>query len=698
MKALTWSLAVVCALLSHSHVLPAQSAPKTGQTSHQIRVEVALVQTDVMVFDGDNRFVSDLKADQFELRVDGKVQPVSFFDLVSAGTPRDEEIWARMDRRPSSPPAPATSRSNDGRTILFFVDDWHLSVDSMIRARLALQNLIEDSIGVNDQAAIVAASGQLGFLQQFTNDKEVLRAAARKLAGGGTVENPAWPPMNEAHAARIAQGDLDLEEYFVNLMMRLIPDRRQARQEIRARAFSLAHASAEIAARSLSALMDFVRSVSTLPGRKLVFFLSDGFALQSSVSDIVDRLGRLTTAAANAGVVIFTLDTRGLVTGLPDARTTVAPPVRTSYNSVMDFQDGLNALAADTGGRFLKNSNSFETAITAALSEASRYYLLGWYIDPGLLKPGKYWSLRVSIRNRPDLKVRLRAGSVDLSQTVAMARTKPLKRAASPTEAAEQLKHALEAPFASTDLPVSVYAGWIMGSDQRPVLALSYQVDVEAGEEGKPVTATVMGGLADRNGTTLEHFSENLALAEDSARAPSRGTVPLKHSRLIRLEPGGIYQVRVAAREPASGRMGSAWQWISIPSLEPGSMLLSSIFVRNQGGGSGVSLDSDTLGNSRFSVTRRFPAEGRLAFFVNVYNPPAAAVQIRATIYQGNHPVFSGPLQTADSPDAPSAPNHIPVMAGVNPESLTPGSYTLEIAASGQNGAVTQRIPFWIVR
>jgi len=86
----------------------------------------------------------------------------------------------------------------------------------------------------------------------------------------------------------------------------------------------------------------------------------------------------------------------------------------------MDFQDGLNALAADTGGRFLHNTNALDTTISVAMAEASRYYLLGWYADADSLKPGKYWSLRVSVKDRPDLKVRLRAGLVDLSQSVPM--------------------------------------------------------------------------------------------------------------------------------------------------------------------------------------------------------------------------------------------------------------------------------------
>ncbi len=60
-----------------------------------------------MVFDKQGHFVPDLKMNQFELRVDGKVQPVEFFEMVSTGSPHDEEIWARVENKPvahSEPP------------------------------------------------------------------------------------------------------------------------------------------------------------------------------------------------------------------------------------------------------------------------------------------------------------------------------------------------------------------------------------------------------------------------------------------------------------------------------------------------------------------------------------------------------------------------------------------------------------------
>src|SRR5580765_4452809 len=52
-----------------------------------IRVNTDLMQTDVMVFDKDGHFVDGLKADQFELKVNGKPAPVSFFERVISGRP-----------------------------------------------------------------------------------------------------------------------------------------------------------------------------------------------------------------------------------------------------------------------------------------------------------------------------------------------------------------------------------------------------------------------------------------------------------------------------------------------------------------------------------------------------------------------------------------------------------------------------------
>ena len=67
-----------------------EPAKPAGPPDDVIRVNTELVQSDLMVFDKDGRFVDGLKADQFELRINGKSTPISFFERVTSGRPGDD--------------------------------------------------------------------------------------------------------------------------------------------------------------------------------------------------------------------------------------------------------------------------------------------------------------------------------------------------------------------------------------------------------------------------------------------------------------------------------------------------------------------------------------------------------------------------------------------------------------------------------
>src|ERR1044072_6019133 len=90
-----------------------------------IRTATELVQSDVTVVDKQNHFVPNLNADQFELFVDGKRQPIVFFERVTAGSIAEQRQLAAA-RRQTMPaenevkpmlPAPVER----GRVIFFFV-------------------------------------------------------------------------------------------------------------------------------------------------------------------------------------------------------------------------------------------------------------------------------------------------------------------------------------------------------------------------------------------------------------------------------------------------------------------------------------------------------------------------------------------------------------------------------------------------
>jgi VWFA-related protein len=426
-------------LAALTHLAQAQEPPAMQNPQQTtVRVKVGLVQTDVMVFDKQGHFVPDLKREQFELRIDGKVQPIEFFEMVTAGSAYDREIWARVEGNTLLPTSTSLDSTDPGRTLLLFLDDWHMAAESVILARDAVAELLNTSMGPKDRVGIYSASGQLAALQVLTNDKAALLESLAKynfLSPG--VQDLQYPAMTEAQALLVEMGDERARSYFVSAIVgaTAIYDRGRwrcgdrggdclrAEQETRRRANAFAQVSVTIAQRTLSALRGLLRDAEVLPERKVVFFLSDGFVLQHVRSDIISQLRDLTTVAARAGFLIYTLDSRGLVTGTAEAKMKVGPDPRGARtrliaDGVSAPWDSLNALAVDTGGRFLKNTNALDTALITTLTEISRYYLLGWYINPQKLKPGKYSTIKASIKGRSDLSVRVRQGSLDLSQLI----------------------------------------------------------------------------------------------------------------------------------------------------------------------------------------------------------------------------------------------------------------------------------------
>jgi VWFA-related protein len=415
-------------------------AQQPKQVGHPIRINVGLVGTDMMVFDRNGKFVENLRQDQFELRVDGVLRPVSFLESVSAGAPRDMLLWGNgASAFPSVASPQATPAGAPNRNLLFFIDDWHLSADSTIRTRDALSWLIKTSASVGDKIAVLTASGSAGSSFELSGDRNGLLSTIERINfQSAGVEDATFPAMTETQAVLIEQGDEDAVSSFIQaifgrteedvkrlddrgmLTFDLLKQMNEAKQTIRKRASALAQLSAGVAERTLDVFQNALRSLSNVPGRKLVFYVSDGFVLQPQRANTSARIAQVADAAAQAGIVVCTLDARGLVVGLPDAKSRgSAAPQRGRLSEISAPQDALNALAAGTGGRFLKNTNALGEALKTTLGEYSKYYVLYWAFEPETLPPGKRIAIRVSVKGRPELIVRLRQGSIDVARLIA---------------------------------------------------------------------------------------------------------------------------------------------------------------------------------------------------------------------------------------------------------------------------------------
>ena len=173
---------------------------------------------------------------------------------------------------------------------------------------------------------------------------------------------------------------------------------------------------------SLSALEGVVRGLAPLSGRKVVVLVSDGFLIGLGSSDTRHYdLRRIVDAATRSGVVVYALDSRGLVSEVPGGNASFAgPPVITApgvreslqSRSIEALRDSLVALSEDTGGFLVKNSNDLSAGLARILRDNQLYYVLG-YEPTNKKRDGKFRKIEVRLVSRPelkDLKVRTRRG------------------------------------------------------------------------------------------------------------------------------------------------------------------------------------------------------------------------------------------------------------------------------------------------
>lgn len=690
-------LLVMCVLASWTTVRAQQPAPTPPRSQDDVvRVYTELVQTDVMVFDKQGQFVKDLTRDHFELRIDGKPRSIEAFELITAGS--DEETQLAAARGATTINLTRPVPLDRGRIVFFYVDDFHMDVASFSMARKVISNFIDKEMGQNDQAAIASATGQIGFLQQLTNDRVVLRTALQRLNPRTySVRDLERPQMSEYQALLIDRNDREVFEFFVTETLRVNPglSRDVAAHMVRGRAQTIVSQASVFNSHTLVGLERLVRSAKDLPGRKVVFFLSGGFLVENRRSDSFSKLRDVTNAAARSGVVIYSMDTRGLVASLSNASTDAPfdPTGRlalATHGELTATQDGMNALAVDTGGKAIFNTNDLTKGLAPALKETSVYYVLAWKPDAEAQKDKKFRSLEVRLINRPDLTVRVRKGHFDVDPEPQVA----AQPAASPTPAQTapaKLREAIAAAYPQRGLPILMSADYYEVAGKGATLATAIQIPVEfltftQQADGKSQAAVDVSGVYyDDKGTPQGNFIERV-VATSLAPANAVGDRDITFTYPLKLPPG-LYQVRVAARDAKSGRIGSAHAWFDIPDLTKKQLTMSSVLLgerRPQSTLTNVS-NPGTINPVALSASHRFRRESTLRFLIFAYNAalspadqkPDVAIQVQ--VVRDDQPVITTALRKIAT-DENTDVVRLPYAAEIPLGGLQPGRYQLQIS------------------
>jgi VWFA-related protein len=558
--------------------------PPRSEPDDVIKFDTSLVQTDVMVFDKNGRFVEGLKPEQFQLKINNTQREISFFEAIKPGAANQPE-----EPKPGQSSAVEAARAaSQRRSVVFFIDDLHLAPDSLERTRKALLEFINRGVGEKDMVAITSPSGQIGFLQQFTASKDALRLAVARLNyRGNTKTDMGSPPMSEYIAMKIREGDESAMTFYVIEMQKQSCFRagdqvicsmspQSIRQQIRNRAQQIVQESAPSTDDTLRLLEGLMRSTAQLPGRKLVFVISDGFFLTDKKYGAIDRIKKVTDAAGRAGVVIYTLDARGIVGDSIDVNKPQdhgGMLVGAGIGELASSQDGLNALAKDTGGQAFRNTNQpMHLWVEKVMDETSKYYLLAWKPDNEEQKKGKFKDIDVSIVGRPDLKVRVRT-SYFKSAALPLLTTKR-KRDKDPIKARDDdMRIVIDAPVSQSEIPTGVDLHF----NQMPGLGTSVVATISIDDsaltfdlvEGKLAADVDIGGIFyDDKGKPINSFVGRLRIFPKTSTT-TNGATKQKRSiyQFSTLVPGGLYQIRVGIRDLKSSRNGSAVDWITVPKI-----------------------------------------------------------------------------------------------------------------------------------
>jgi VWFA-related protein len=647
-----------------------------------VRVETGLVQTDVMVLDKNHRFVKGLQPSQFRLRVNDKPREILFFEQVVAGS-RSEDARLAAARGRIAGAEGRSLVSDRGRTIYFYIDDYHLSAKSVQHVRELLTEFLQQVKQEEDEVTIVTATGQLGFFEQPTRENVVLLKAISNLNHKNFLATDAErTSMTEYQARAIVGGDRRLMDYFVEQLLKetALPrprtgstqitqsrGRSETENRVMSRAQAIVEQIASYSGATLLGLDRLMRSAASIPDRKILFLISEGFILDKKVVS-EQAEGQISDAAARSGTVIYAIDATGLMSGVPSAATKMTFDnfgrlMGTNVSGIVAAQQPLFALSVDSGGRaFINTNNITSSAIAEALQETNEYYLLAWRPEEEEVRSGKYHSISLEIVERPELQLRGRDGFMSASEP-----SQPVKTDGnSKKKASDPLASALHAIFPQRDLPVSLSLGYLDTPEKLATVTATIEV-ARAALGNQTGELELLGMVINEQGKPVSTFDQGLTISDVSQR--------VTYNHQMQFAPG-LYQVRVAVRDKKGGRVGSASEWISVPNLKDGSFALSSLFIGE------MNDEAMASGKLPINADHRFRANSRLGLFTYIYNPQklegASDVGLQIQILRDNQPVITKPsikLEDAGNPD----PARIPFGEDLSLAQLPAGKYLLRV-------------------
>lgn len=404
------------------------SQPYEAEQTGTIKVQSTVVDMTVVVRDNKGQLVTGLKKEDFEIYDQGKKQNISAFTVELAHPPATkvpEHVEAAA--APPAPPPPAPPRY-----LGFYFDDENMSSSDLVFARKAAEGFVNKNMEETDRAGLFTSSTTV--TQQFTSNKQQMLDTLSKLvshqrsATFGATSCPKITPYEAYQITKFFDTHSDVFDMAVAQAVQCNCTASDAScpveqaRLVQTQAATVLSLSEQFAQDSLGTLGDVIRYMGRMPGRRMLIMTSSGFF--SRTDKVQHAQDKMIDAALKAGIVINTLDAKGLAADWVGGNPADGPPMVVTggsggaFNALQDevlsderevSNDSMSVLATSTGGKFFHNSNDLGGGIVeiAALPEVT--YALSFYPDD-LRENGVYHNLKVRVPGHSDISISTRPG------------------------------------------------------------------------------------------------------------------------------------------------------------------------------------------------------------------------------------------------------------------------------------------------
>jgi VWFA-related protein len=657
--ALLLSFCVVLPALAQTKTTTVPLPPQNPGEDDVVKITTNLVQVDAVVTKG-GKAVTNLTADDFEIYEDGRKQTITSFAYISNVPGTTVRPVAAHREEDTNIPPPPLKPYEPRRTVAFVVDDLGMSAESMGLVRTQLRKFVAQELQPNDLVAIVRTSGELGVLQQFTNDKRLLNRAVEQLHWN--VCSRVGFSVFSSLGASYGPGGFRCGYSYVQT------------------------------GRALRFILD---GMEQLPGRKAMVLLSDDLPRETQEINFGDEsltqftnftdysalLQRIAEKAIRSSVVIYSVDTQGLQYTGPTAADSIrgnAHQVTTQINQLMSSRSQLlfnrraggELIARQTGGFQVRNSNSFK--LDQILQDQNGYYLLGYRPTDETFNK-RFHHIKAKVK-QSGATLRTRFGFFGVSE-----------------EEANKGQHsigditnlALMSPFRAQDINLELTSFFVNDKAAGPVVRSFIYLDPKdltftASNDRQQGSFELHGAIFGDNGAVVQQVTRNasLSLSQSDYEQALQNGMSLTFDMPVKRP--GAYQVRIAVRDPKSSQVGSVGQFVSVPDLNKKRPAVSGIVL-----GTVAADANETITNAS---ARRFSPNDNLFFAYMIYNATQLAnPAMQAELFHDGKKVYSGPevpIQTANQTD----PNRVFVSGSLRLSAdLEPGSYYLEILIVDKN-------------